>query len=86
MQTWGARRNFAGCLQANSHERSAQTGISLGSTFVRIGRRLAALRTALLSMAKGPFSPRACWPPENLSEKTWPTWGRRRSGAFREQS
>ena len=31
-----------------------------GRTLVRIGRRWAALRTALLSMAQGAFSPKAC--------------------------
>ena len=51
--------DFAGPFPANSHERSAQTRIGLGRTLVRIGRRRAALRTALLSMAQGPLSPRA---------------------------
>ena len=51
--------DFARRFPANSHERSAQTRIGLGRTLVRIGRRRSALRTALLSMAQGPLSPRA---------------------------
>ena len=66
LETCSARSEFAGRFPANSHERSAQTGINLGRTLVRIGRRWAALRTALLPGAEGPFSLGACrGPPES---------------------
>ena len=69
LQTWDAQSDFTGCFPANSHERSAQTGIGLGRTLVRIGRCWAALRTSLLSMALGPFSPRACCGRQEIARK-----------------
>ena len=50
---------------------SHQSGISLGRTLVRIGRRWAALLTALLSRTQGTFSPRACCGRPGIA------WGRR---------
>ena len=46
---------FARHFLANSHDRSAQTGIGSGRTLVRIGQLWAALLTALFPVAEAPF-------------------------------
>ena len=66
---------------------AGHTGIGLGRKLMRIGQRWAALRTALLSVAQGPFSPRAwggCL--EKGQEATWPTRGPRHRGVLPEES
>ena len=75
-QTGCARSEFAGRFPADSHERSAQTGIGLGRTLVRIGRRWAAPGTGLVPGAEGPFSLGARrGPPENAPRGRGPAGG-----------
>ena len=76
LQMCSTRSEFAGRFPANSHERSAQTGIGLGRTLVRIGRRWAALRTTLLRGAVGPSLLEACrGHPETSPRRRGPTGG-----------